>query len=77
MNYYVVDFVVLIEVFDIRNVVYIGYLIGGGEVVVYVVCYGMKWILKIVLVSVVLLVMVKSECNFGGMLIEVFDGFRR
>lgn len=77
MNYYVVDFVDLIEVFDIRNVVYIGYLIGGGEVVVYVVCYGMKWILKIVLVSVVLLVMVKSECNFGGMLIEVFDGFRK
>lgn len=77
MDYYVVDVLVVVEYLDLYNVVYVGYFIGGGQVVCYVVCYGQLqgWVVKVVLISVVLLLMVKIEQNLGGMLIEVFDGF--
>lgn len=74
MDIYVVDVVVLIDVLDLKNVVYIGYLIGGGEVVCYVVYVSFGCVVKVVFISVVLLLMLKIDVNFGGVLIEVFDG---
>ncbi|WP_065502009.1 alpha/beta fold hydrolase [Burkholderia stabilis] len=77
MNHYAADLVALTEALDIRNAIHIGHSTGGGEVAAYVARHGMKRTSKIVLVSAVPPVMVKSERNPGGTPIEVFDGFRR
>ncbi|CDN63826.1 Non-heme chloroperoxidase [Burkholderia cenocepacia H111] len=77
MNHYAADLAALTEALDIRNAVHIGHSTGGGEVAAYVARHGMKRTSKIVLVSAVPPVMVKSERNPGGTPIEVFDGFRR
>ncbi|HFT8011236.1 MULTISPECIES: alpha/beta fold hydrolase [Burkholderia] len=77
MNHYAADLAALTEALDIRNAVHIGHSTGGGEVAAYVARHGMKRTSKIVLVSAVPPVMVKSERNPGGTPIEVFDGFRK
>ncbi|HIE4194780.1 MULTISPECIES: alpha/beta fold hydrolase [Burkholderia] len=77
MNHYAADLADLTEALDIRNAVHIGHSTGGGEVAAYVARHGMKRTSKIVLVSAVPPVMVKSERNPGGTPIEVFDGFRK
>ncbi|HGO6076066.1 alpha/beta hydrolase [Burkholderia cenocepacia] len=77
MNHYAADLAALTEALDIRNAVHIGHSTGGGEVAAYVARHGMKRTSKIVLVSAVPPVMVKSERNPGGTPIEVFDDFRR
>lgn len=77
MDYYVSDVNVVVEYFDLQNVVYIGYLIGGGQVVCYVVKYGQfqGCVVKVVFVFVVLLLMFQIEVNFEGIFFFVFDGF--
>lgn len=75
MDIYVVDVNVLVEYLDLCDVVYVGYFIGGGEVVYYVVQVKFGCVVKVVLIGVVLLVMIKSVINLGGMFREVFDGF--
>ncbi|HEP6432370.1 alpha/beta fold hydrolase [Burkholderia cenocepacia] len=77
MNHYAADLAALTEALDIRNAVHIGHSTGGGEVAAYVARHGMKRTSKIVLVSAVPPVMVKSERNPAGTPIEVFDDFRR
>ncbi|AZQ56332.1 alpha/beta fold hydrolase [Burkholderia cenocepacia] len=77
MHHYAADLAALTEALDIRNAIHIGHSTGGGEVAAYVARHGMKRTSKIVLVSAVPPVMVKSERNPGGTPIEVFDGFRR
>ncbi|KWH00478.1 haloperoxidase [Burkholderia cepacia] len=77
MNHYAADLAALTEALDIRNAIHIGHSTGGGEVAAYVARHGMKRTAKIVLVSAVPPVMVRSERNPGGTPIEVFDGFRR
>lgn len=74
MDYYVDDLVMVINMLDLYDVILVGFFIGGGEVVCYIGWYGIGWVKKVVLISLVLLFMLKIVDNLNGLLIEVFDG---
>jgi non-heme chloroperoxidase len=78
MDHYAADASAVAEHLDLRNAVHIGHSTGGGEVARYVARYGepQRRVAKMVLVSAVPPIMVKSAKNPGGTPIEVFDSFR-
>lgn len=77
----VVDLVDLLEVEDLCDVMLVGFFMGGGEVVCYVVNYGEDCLYSVVFVLVVLFFMMKSDDNLDGLLIfevvkEMEDGLK-
>ena len=78
MDHYASDASAVAEHLDLKNAVHIGHSTGGGEVARYVAKYGQPQgrVAKVVLVSAVPPLMLKTESNPGGTPIEVFDGFR-
>jgi non-heme chloroperoxidase len=56
--------------------VLLGFSTGGGEVARYIGRHGTKRVSKVVLVSAVTPLMLKTPANPGGLPIEVFDSFR-
>lgn len=77
MDTYAADVNELVEKLDLRDAIHIGHSTGGGEVARYVARYGKGRVSKVVLISAVPPVMVKSEKNPGGTPIEVFDQIRQ
>lgn len=67
----VVDLVGVIEECDLCDVILVGFLMGGGEVVCYVVNYGQDCLYSVVFVVVVLLFLLCSDDNLEGLLIQV------
>lgn len=76
MDHYADDLAQLIEALDLRDVVLIGFSTGGGEVTRYVGRYGTERVAKVVLVSAVPPLMLKTEAHPGGLPLAVFDGLR-
>ncbi len=78
MDHYAADASALAEHLDLRNAVHIGHSTGGGEVARYVARFGQpqRRVAKVVLVSAVPPVMVKTDRYPDGLPISVFDGFR-
>lgn len=78
MDHYASDAFAVVEALNLRNVVHIGHSTGGGEVARYVAKYGQPSgrADKVVLVSAVPPLMLRTEANPEGLPIEVFDGFR-
>jgi non-heme chloroperoxidase len=76
MDHYAADLAALTEKLDLRNAIHIGHSTGGGEVARYVARHGMERTAKIVLISAVPPLMLKTANNPGGLALEVFDGFR-
>lgn len=76
MDRYADDLAALIETLDLKNVVLVGHLTGGGEITRYIGCHGTRRIVKAVLAGAVPLLMLKTEANPGGLPIEVFDNIR-
>ena len=79
MDHYAADTAAVVERLDLKNAVHIGHSTGGGEAARYVASHGQKEgrVAKLVLISAVTPVMVKSPANQGGTPIEVFDGLRQ
>jgi non-heme chloroperoxidase len=79
MDHYAADAAAVVEHLNLKGVVHIGHSTGGGEAARYVARYGEPQgrVAKLVLISAVPPIMVKSAANPGGTPIEVFDGFRR
>lgn len=79
MDHYAADASAVVESLDLHNAVHVGHSTGGGQVARYVARYGQPQgrVAKAVLVSAVPPLMVKTDNNPGGTLIEVFDGFRK
>jgi len=77
MDHYAADLAALTEKLDLHDAIHIGHSTGGGEVVHYVANHGLKRTAKIVLISAVPPVMVKSKNNPEGTPIEEFDGLRK
>ncbi len=79
MDHYAADASAVAEHLNLRDAIHVGHSTGGGEVARYVAQYGQKQgrVAKMVLVSSVPPLMVKTPDNPGGTPIEVFDGFRR
>ena len=77
MDTYAADVAALAEHLDLRNAVHIGHSTGGGEVARYAARYGKDRVAKVVLISAVPPIMLKTAANPGGLPMEVFDGFRQ
>jgi non-heme chloroperoxidase len=79
MDHYAADASAVVEHLDLRNAVHIGHSTGGGEVARYVAKFGQRQgrVAKVVLVSSVPPLMVKTAGNPSGTPIEVFDDFRK
>jgi non-heme chloroperoxidase len=76
MDTYAADFAELAASLDLRDAIHVGHSTGGGEAAHYVARHGKDRVAKLVLVSAVPPIMVKTAANPGGLPIEVFDGLR-
>jgi len=76
MDTYADNLAELIEHLDLKDVILVGFSTGGGEVTRYIGRHGTKRIAKMILVSAVPPLMLKTDANPGGLPIEVFDGIR-
>jgi non-heme chloroperoxidase len=77
MNGYADDLSALIEALDLKNATLVGHSTGGGEVARYIGRHGTKLVAKVVLVSAVPPIMLRSATNPEGLPLEVFDNMRR
>jgi non-heme chloroperoxidase len=76
METYADDLATLIDALDLQDVTLIGHSTGGGEVVRYLGRHGSARVARLVLVSAVPPLMLRTDDNPGGLPIEVFDGLR-
>jgi non-heme chloroperoxidase len=77
MDHYAADVAELVAHLDLRDAIHVGHSTGGGEATRYVARHGEGRVAKLVLISAVPPIMVKTPANPGGLPVEVFDGFRR
>lgn len=76
MDQYADDLAELMEHLDVKNATMAGHSTGGGEVVRYIARHGQKRVAKVVLISAVPPLMLKTEKNPGGLPMPVFDDIR-
>ncbi len=76
MDTYADDLAALLDTLDLRQVTLVGHSTGGGEIVHYVGRYGTERIARVVLVSAVPPLMVRTDDNPEGLPIETFDRLR-
>lgn len=79
MDHYAADASAVVEHLDLKNTIHIGHSTGGGEATHYVAQHGQPQgrVAKLVLISAVPPIMVKTPANPGGLPIEFFDGLRK
>lgn len=77
MDQYADDLAELMEHLDIKQATMAGHSTGGGEVVRYILRHGQKRVAKVVLISAVPPLMLKTEKNPGGLPLSVFDDIRK
>jgi non-heme chloroperoxidase len=76
MDTYADDLSCLLTFLDLREATLVGHSTGGGEVVRYIGRYGTGRVAKVVLVSAVPPLMLRTGDNPDGLPAEVFDGIR-
>ncbi|MEA2767064.1 MAG: non-heme chloroperoxidase, partial [Acetobacteraceae bacterium] len=76
MDHYAADAAAVVDHLDLRNAVHVGHSTGGGEAVRYVARHGRGRVAKLVLISAVPPLMLKTEGNPGGLPIDVLDDLR-
>jgi non-heme chloroperoxidase len=76
LDSYADDLAALIEALDLHDIVLVGHSTGGGEITRYVGRHGTARVAKMVLVSAIPPLMVKTDKNPEGLPIEVFNGLR-
>ena len=76
MDTYADDLASLIDHLDLANLTLVGHSTGGGEVAHYVARHGSARVSKLVLVSAVPPLMLRTDDNPAGLPIDVFDGLR-
>jgi non-heme chloroperoxidase len=77
MDTYADDLAKLVESLDLKNVIHVGHSTGGGEVVRYIARHGTQRVAKIVLISAVPPMMLKTDTNPGGIDLKIFDDMRK
>lgn len=77
MDTYADDLSKLTEALDLRNAIHVGHSTGGGEVTRYIARHSTSRVAKIVLISAVPPIMVKTPNNPQGLPIDHFDQIRR
>jgi non-heme chloroperoxidase len=76
MDQYADDLAELMNHLDVQDATMVGHSTGGGEVVRYIARHGQKRVAKVVLISSVPPLMLKTETNPGGLPLSVFDDIR-
>ena len=76
MDTYADDLSELIETLDLHGATLIGHSAGGGEVARYIGRHGTKRVAKVVLVSAVPPLMLKTHANPAGLPLQKFDDIR-
>jgi non-heme chloroperoxidase len=76
MDHYAADVAAVVEHLDLRNAIHLGHSTGGGEAARYVARHGKGRVSKLVLISAVPPLMLKTSANPGGVPLEVWDGLR-
>jgi non-heme chloroperoxidase len=76
LDTYADDLSAMLEALNVKDATLIGHSTGGGEVTRYIGRHGSSRVAKVVLVSAIPPLMVKTPANPGGLPIEVFDGIR-
>jgi non-heme chloroperoxidase len=77
MDQYADDLAELINHLDLQKLTLVGHSTGGGEITHYVGRHGTSRIARMVLISAVPPLMLKTEANPGGLPREVFDSLRK
>ncbi len=73
---YADDLATLMDTLDLRNAILVGHSVGGGEVTRFLGRHGAHRVSKLVLISAIPPLMLKTPDNPGGLPIEVFDATR-
>jgi non-heme chloroperoxidase len=76
MDTYADDLAQLLDALDVTGATLVGHSTGGGEVTRYVGRHGTKRVAKVVLVSAIPPLMLKTPANPGGLPLEAFDAIR-
>jgi non-heme chloroperoxidase len=76
MDSYADDLATLIDTLDLSGITLVGHSTGGGEIVRYVGRHGSDRVARVVLVSAVPPMMLRTDDNPEGLPIAVFDGIR-
>jgi non-heme chloroperoxidase len=76
MDTYAADLAELTAALDLRDAVHVGHSTGGGEAARYVARHGRDRVARLVLISAVPPLMLKTDANPGGLPMDVFDGIR-
>lgn len=63
----------LIETLDLRDVVLVGHSMGGGEVIRYIGRHGTSRLARVMLISPLSPLILKTEANLDGYPIEIFN----
>lgn len=76
MDTYADDLATVLDTLDLTNLTLVGHSTGGGEITRYVGRHGTARVAKLVLVSAVPPMMLRTDDNPEGLPIEVFDAIR-
>jgi len=76
MDQYADDLAELMNHLGLQEATMVGHSTGGGEVVRYIARHGQKRVAKVVLISSVPPLMLKTDKNPGGQPLSVFDDLR-
>jgi len=76
MDHYAADTAAVVEHLDLRNAIHISHSTGGGGATRYVARHGKARVAKLVLISAIPPLMLKTSGNPGGIPLEVWDGLR-
>lgn len=77
MDHYAADVAAIVDHLDLRQAIHVGHSTGGGEAARYVARHGRDRVAKLVLISAVPPLMLKTEANPGGLPIDLLDDLRR
>lgn len=76
MDTYGDDLATLVEALDLKDAIHVGHSTGGGQVTRYIGRHGTSRVAKVVLISAVPPLLLKTPANPNGIPIEVFDQLR-
>jgi non-heme chloroperoxidase len=76
MDHYAADAAAVVEHLGLREAVHVGHSTGGGEAARYVARHGRGRVAKLVLVSAVTPLVLRTPANPGGTPIEILDDLR-
>ena len=76
MDTYADDLNTLVESLDLKDAIHVGHSTGGGEVTRYIGCHGTARVAKVVLISAVPPLLLKTAANPNGLSMELLNQIR-